>query len=111
MKLLDCTKKVLQAVGLWLLGKLKDLWVEKLKDYLREQLEQLAKDAIDEISKLRDSVEYELKREEIYTTIFENIKLPFFLNLKPVRTILKHMLMDEVEKRVSGALEALRKSI
>lgn len=109
MKLLDCTKKVLQAAGLWLLGKLKDLWVAKLKDYLREQLEQLAKDAIYEIGKLRDSVEYELKREEIYTTIFENIKLPFFL--KPFRTILKHMLMDEVEKRVSGALEALRKSI
>ena len=48
MKLLECTKKVLKIVGLWLLGKLKDLWLENLKDYLKEQLEQLAKDAIDE---------------------------------------------------------------
>ena len=71
MKLLECTKKVLKIVGLWLLGKLKDLWLENLKDYLKEQLEQLAKDAIDEISKLRDSVEYELKREEIYKTLQE----------------------------------------
>ena len=109
MKLLECTKKILQAAGLWLLGKLKDLWVEKLKGYLKEQLEQLVKDAIDEISKLRDTVEYELKREEIYTNIFNNIKLPFFL--KPFRAILRNMLMDEVEKRVSGALEALKKSI
>ena len=109
MKLLECTKKILQTVGLWLLGKLKDLWVEKLKGYLKEQLEQLAKDAIDEISKLRDTVEYELKREEIYTNIFNNIKLPFFL--KPFRGILRNMLKEEVEKRVTGALEALKKSI
>lgn len=109
MKILECTRKVLKIVGLWLLGKLKDLWLENLKDYLKEQLEQLAKDAIDEISKLRDSVEYELKREEIYKTIFDKIKLPFFL--RPFRSILRNMLKEEVEKRVTGALEALKKSI
>ena len=109
MKILECTKKVLKIVGLWLLGKLKDLWLENLKDSLKEQLEQLAKDAIDEISKLRDSVEYELKREEIYKAIFDKINLPFFL--KPFRGILRNMLKEEVEKRVTGALEALKKSI
>ena len=109
MKILECTKKVLNIVGLWLLGKLKDLWLENLKNYLKEQLEQLAKDAIDEISKLRDSVEYELKREEIYKTILNKVNLPFFL--EPFRGILRNMLKEEVEKRVTGALEALKKSI
>ena len=90
MKLLECTKKVLKIVGLWLLGKLKDLWLENLKDYLKEQLEQLAKDAIDEISKLRDSVEYELKRDAIYKTIFDKINLPFFL--KHFRGILRNSI-------------------
>lgn len=106
MKFCKGLKDVFKVIGLWLLNELKDLWLENLKDYLQEQLKQLVHDALEEITKLRDSVEYEMKRDEIYTKIFDSVKLPFWL--KPFRTLLKHMLRDEIEERVSDTLLELR---
>lgn len=109
MKFKEGLKKVGKVVGLWLLGKLKDLWEVKLREFLKEQLHELVQQAIEEVSKLRDSVEYELKREEIYNTLFDKLNLPWIL--KPFKWIIKKMLKDEIEKRISDTLEKLRQAI
>lgn len=109
MKLNGKVKKVLGTIGLWFLGKIKDFWEEKLKEYLHEEIKLLVEELLDEIAELRDSVEYELKREEIYNKIFDAIKLP--LVARPFKWLIKKVLKEEIEKRVSGALDALRKAI
>ena len=109
MKFKEELQKIGKVVGLWLLGKLKDIWEEKLKVMLHEQIQSLVHEAVDEISKLRDSVEYELKRDEIYDKIFKKVELP--LLLKPFKWLIKKLLKEEIDKRTTSALEKIKNAI
>lgn len=106
MKFKDGALKVAKVVGLWLLGYAKKFWEEKLKELLREQIKLLAAAAIEEIEKLHDSVEYELKRDEIFNKIFDGLKLPVLL--KPFRWLIKMILKDAVEKKIQDTLDKLK---
>lgn len=109
MKFKTIILKVSSTVGLWILGKLKDLWEEKLKNYLKDQLHVLIEEAVDDIVELRNSEEYETKRKEIYNKVFDGIKLPIIL--KPFKGLIKKMLKDGIDEKISGALDALKKTI
>lgn len=109
MKAKEVFKKFGKVVGMWLLGYAKKFWEEKLKEFLKEQIHELAKSALAEVEQLHDSVEYELKRQEIFDKIFDGIKLP--LILKPFRWLIKRILQDAVEKKIQGALDKLKEAI
>lgn len=109
MKVKEYLKKAIKVIGLWLLGYAKKFWEEKLKDFLRDELRLLATQAVLEIEKLHDSVEYELKRQEIFDNLFKNMELPILL--RPFRWLIKMVLQDALEKKIQGTIDKLKEVI
>lgn len=105
MKAKEWIIKVTKIVGLWLLDLCKKAWEECLKDYLHNQIQELIKEAVLRLNAIHDSELYDAKKKEILDNIFNKVELP--LVLKPFRWLIKKILYDKVEEKVTEALNKL----
>ena len=100
-------KTLLIKVRAWLLALASNLWEYYLKDTLKAQIDELVHKGINKVNAYYKSEEYDKKKEEILTFIFDNIKLPFML--KPFKGLIRSILVNSIEKQIEKALEKLNK--
>lgn len=97
--------KAAKIVGLWLLDFAKKTWEECLKDYLHKQIESLVHQAVTDLNNLHETEKYEEVKAKILEDVFAKIQLP--LALKPFRWLIKKILFNAVEEKITQALNKL----